>query len=285
MAIILKGAPAANAITEQLTLKAEELRQKGIIPTLAILRVGENESDLAYERAAMKRCEKIGIEVRQILLPAESTTEQVAGELQKINCDSSIHGCLMFRPLPGHIDEAAVCAQLAPEKDVDAMTPASLTHVFTGKGAGFAPCTAQSCIEILDYYGYDPAGKNAAVIGRSLVIGKPVSMMLQSRNATVTMCHTKTKEMASICSRADILVAAAGHAGIVNAAFTNPGQIIIDVGINVDSEGNMSGDVDFASAEPVCAAITPVPGGVGSVTTAVLCKHVIEAAGNAAADI
>lgn len=278
MADILKGAPAAAAITEQLAVRAQNLKNKGIIPTLAILRVGENDSDLAYERGAMKRCEKVGIAVKQIILSQDTTTEKVIEAIHEINEDSSVHGCLMFRPLPRHLNEALICEALNPKKDVDAMTSASLVHVFTGKGEGFNPCTAQSCIEILDYYGYDLTGKNVAVIGRSLVIGKPVSMMLQSRNATVTMCHTKTIDTAAICSKADILVVAAGRAGIVSEAYTNPSQIIIDVGINVDPEGNMCGDVDFERVEQKCAAITPVPGGVGAVTTAVLCKHLIEAA-------
>lgn len=278
MTELLKGAPVATAITEQLAARTQELKNKGITPTLAILRVGANESDLAYERGAMKRCEKVGIEVKQILLAEDTTTEEVISAISAINNDSSIHGCLMFRPLPKHLNEALICEALDPAKDVDAMTSASLVHVFTGKGAGFNPCTAQSCVEILDYYGYDLTGKNVAVIGRSLVIGKPVSMMLQAKNATVTMCHTKTVDTASICSKAEILVVAAGRAKIVNEAYTNPNQVIVDVGINVDAEGNMCGDVDFANVEGKCAAITPVPGGVGSVTTAVLCKHLIEAA-------
>lgn len=278
MTELLKGAPVATAITEQLAARTQELKNKGITPTLAILRVGANESDLAYERGAMKRCEKVGIEVKQILLAEDTTTEEVISAISEINNDSSIHGCLMFRPLPKHLNEALICEALDPAKDVDAMTSASLVHVFTGKGAGFNPCTAQSCVEILDYYGYDLTGKNVVVIGRSLVIGKPVSMMLQAKNATVTMCHTKTVDTASICSKAEILVVAAGRAKIVNEAYTNPNQVIVDVGINVDAEGNMCGDVDFANVEGKCAAITPVPGGVGSVTTAVLCKHLIEAA-------
>ena len=278
MTELLKGAPVATAITEQLAARTQELKNKGITPTLAILRVGANESDLAYERGAMKRCEKVGIEVKQILIAEDTTTEEVISAISAINNDSSIHGCLMFRPLPKHLNEALICEALDPAKDVDAMTSASLVHVFTGKGAGFNPCTAQSCVEILDYYGYELTGKNVAVIGRSLVIGKPVSMMLQAKNATVTMCHTKTVDTASICSKAEILVVAAGRAKIVNEAYTNPNQVIVDVGINVDAEGNMCGDVDFANVEGKCAAITPVPGGVGSVTTAVLCKHLIEAA-------
>lgn len=278
MADILKGAPVAAAITDDLINRAESLTKRGVAPQLAILRVGSNESDLAYERAAVKRCEKIGIKVRQIVLDAACSEQEVCDAINDINSDTAVHGCLMFRPLPKNLDEHRICERLAPAKDVDAMTDRSLVHVFTGKGEGFAPCTAQSCIEILKYYGYELTGKKVAVIGRSLVIGKPVSMLLQQENATVTMCHTRTADLAGTCKDSEILVVAAGRAGMVNETFTNKNQVVIDVGINVDSEGNLCGDVDFAKVEPVCAAITPVPGGVGSVTTAVLCKHVIEAA-------
>lgn len=278
MAQLLKGAPAASALTESLAKRAAALTEKGVVPVLAILRIGVNESDIAYERGILKRCEKIGIRPELTILPADTTQEKVLSEIRRINEDPSVHGCIMFRPLPKHLNEAEICASLDVRKDVDCMTESSLTHVFTGRGSGFAPCTAESCIEILRFYGYDLKGKTAAVIGRSLVIGKPVSMLLLAENATVTMCHTKTADMPSVCRDKDFLIVAAGKAGIVDASFTNPKQVIIDVGINTDSEGNLCGDVDLASAEPACAAITPVPGGVGSVTTAILCRHVIEAA-------
>ncbi len=278
MAELLKGAPVAAAITEDLNKRAEQLKARGVIPTLAIVRVGENESDLSYERGAMKRCEKVGIEVKNIVLPYTVSTEELESVIDNINADDSIHGCLMFRPLPRQIIERPICQRLKAEKDVDCMTDSSLITVFTGQGLGFAPCTAQSCMEILDYYGYDLIGKNVAVIGRSLVIGKPVSMMLQAKGATVTMCHTKTRDIAAVCRNAEILVVAAGHANTVTADFVNPDQVIIDVGINVDEDGNLCGDAAFAEVEDKVAAITPVPGGVGAVTTAVLCKHVIEAA-------
>ena len=184
----------------------------------------------------------------------------------------------MFRPLPRHLDEQEACEALIPRKDIDSMTAASLRTVFTGRGVGFAPCTAQSVIELLDHYGYDPAGKRVVVIGRSLVICKPVSMMLQTRNATVTMCHTRTVDMPSICRDAEILVVAAGHAGVVDQTYTNPDQVIIDVGINALPDGRICGDVQFDAVSPYVRAISPVPSGVGSVTTAVLAKHVIEAA-------
>lgn len=282
MAEILKGAPVAAALTEQLAARAEALRSRGTVPTLAIVRVGERPGDVAYERGAMKRCEKVGIAVRQYLLPADAKQDELLRIIDEINRDEGIHGCLMFRPLPKHIDEAAACEALDVRKDVDCMTESSLAGVFTGSGKGFAPCTAQSVMELLKYYGIDPAGKKAVVVGRSLVIGKPVAMLLLAANATVTMCHTKTVDMPALCREADIVVAATGHAGMVTAEYTKPGQVIIDVGINEAADGNLVGDVDFSAVEPLVGAITPVPGGVGSVTTAVLCSHVIETAERAA---
>lgn len=278
MAELLKGAPVAAAITENLKNRAEALKAAGIVPTLAILRVGERPDDLAYEKGALNRCAKVGIEVRQILLPEDASKDMILGEIKKINQDASIHGCLMFRPLADKETEAEAIKLLAPEKDVDAMTPSSMAAVFLGQGEGYAPCTAQSCIEILKHYGVELKGANVAVIGRSPVIGKPVSMLLQKENATVTMCHTKTVGMDEICRRADVLVVAAGKAGVVNADHVRSGQVVIDVGINVDAEGKLCGDVDFASVEPVVGAITPVPGGVGGVTTSILASHLIEAA-------
>jgi len=278
MAEILKGAPAAAALTEELKARAEALKEKGTVPTLAILRVGERPDDLSYERGAMKRCEKAGIAVQRSLLPENVTEEELLKTIDAINADPAIHGCLMFRPLPDKAMERAACARLLPEKDVDCMTEGSLGGVFTGSGTGYPPCTAEACMELLRYYGIDLKGKNVTVIGRSLVIGKPVSMMLQFANATVTMCHTRTRDMAAVCRNAEILVCAAGHAGLVTKDFIKPGQIVIDVGINVDENGNLCGDVAFDEAAEIAGMITPVPGGVGSVTTAVLAKHVIEAA-------
>ena len=282
MAQLLKGLAVANALTEDLIARAEILKSKNITPTLAILRVGARPDDLSYETGAMKRCAKVGIEVRHFLLEETCTREALLDVIRQINEDPSIHGCLIFRPLPDRDMEAAACALLAPEKDVDCMTAGALASVFAGKGAGYPPCTAQACIELLDHYGISLEGKRVCVVGRSLVIGKPVSMMLQARNATVTMCHTKTLDLAGTCRNAEILVVAAGRAGVVRADHVSPGQVVIDVGINVNDEGKLCGDVDFAAAEPIAAAITPVPGGVGSVTTAVLAKHVIEAAEKAA---
>ena len=278
MAQLLKGLPVANALTETLVERVAALNAKNVTPTLAILRVGERGDDISYETGAMKRCAKVGIAVRQFLLKADCRKEELLDTIREINEDPSIHGCLMFRPLPDKAMEEAACALLSPEKDVDCMTVGSLATVFTGKGAGYPPCTAQACIELLDHYEIPLQGKRVTVIGRSLVIGKPVSMMLQARNATVTMCHSKTVDMAQICRNAEILVVAAGKAGVVDRSFASPGQIVVDVGINVNAEGKLCGDVMFEDVEPIVEAITPVPGGVGSVTTAVLAKHVIQAA-------
>ena len=278
MAQLLKGLAVANALTEALAARTEALNKKNITPTLAIVRVGERSDDISYETGAMKRCAKVGIAVRHFLLKEDCTKEELLDTIREINEDASIHGCLMFRPLPDKTMEEAACALLAPEKDVDGMTAGSLATVFTGKGAGYAPCTAEGCIELLDHYGIGLQGKRVAVIGRSLVIGRPVAMMLQARNATVTMCHTKTVDLPQICRSSEILVVAAGKAGVVDADYAAPGQVVVDVGIHVNAEGKLCGDVRFEDVEPVVEAITPVPGGVGSVTTAVLAKHVIEAA-------
>ena len=279
MAELLKGMPVANAITEELVGRVATLKERGVTPTLAIVRVGERDDDLSYERGALKRAEKVGLGVRQFVLPADCSQADLMAVIDEVNSDSSIHGCLMFRPLPKTLDGAAACAALDPAKDVDCITEGSLFGVFANRPMGFPPCTAQAVIEILDHYGYELSGARVSVVGRSLVIGKPVSMMLQARNATVTMCHTRTRDLAAECAKAEILVVAAGHIGTVGADSVASGQVVIDVGINWDeAAGKLCGDVLFDEVEPIVGAITPVPGGVGSVTTAVLAKHVVTAA-------
>ena len=279
MAEILKGAPAAAALDEKTIALVEELKSKGVNPTLAILRVGEDDGALSYERGALKRCDKVGVAVKQVILPADVSQEELMRNIEMLNNDASVHGILMFRPLPKTLDEAAACAALDPKKDVDGITAGSSARIYSGSGDGFPPCTAQSCMEILKHYGVDPAGKRAAVIGRSLVIGRPVSMLLMAANATVTMCHTKTVNMPKITRTADIVVVAAGKAEAITADYFSEGQTVIDVGINWSEKKNkLVGDVDFENVEPIVSAITPVPAGVGSVTTAVLVSHVAEAA-------
>ena len=279
MAEILKGAPVTAALNEKMTAEVAALKEQGVVPTLAILRVGERPDDLSYETGAMKRCAAVGVEVRNVVLPADVCQEDFDVALEQLNTDDSVHGILMFRPLPKQLDSERARQMLNPAKDVDGCTDGSLAGVFTNTKVGFAPCTAQAAIEILDYYGIDCTGKRAAVIGRSLVVGRPVSMMLMHKNATVTTCHTKTVDMPTVTREADILIVCAGQMESIGAEYVREGQTVVDVGIGWNEEkGKLCGDVKFEEAEPVVGAITPVPGGVGTVTTSVLVSHVVEAA-------
>lgn len=278
MAQILKGAPVASALNEKMQKDVARLKEAGIVPTLAILRVGEREDDISYERGAMKRCETVGVAVKNVILPADVSQETLMASLDKLNKDAAVHGVLIFRPLPKHLDGEAVRAALAPEKDIDGITDGSLAGVFTDTKVGYAPCTAQACMEILDFYGVDCKGKRAVVIGRSLVVGKPAAMLLMARQATVTICHTRTVDMPSVTRGAEILIVAAGKAGAVDESYLSEGQIVVDVGIHVGEDGKLRGDVVFDKAEPIVGAISPVPGGVGTVTTSVLVSHVVQAA-------
>ena len=278
MAKRLLGKEVTAALNERIKADAEALKAKGVNPTLCIIRVGENESDISYERGATKRCETLGVACEKILLPEDVSQEELLATIDKGNKNDQIHGVLLFRPLPKHLDQSVIENALDPAKDVDCMTDGSMSGVFTGKNVGFPPCTPQACMEILDHYGIDCTGKKAVVVGRSLVVGKPAAMMLIKKNATVTVCHTRTVDMPSVVREADIVIVAAGRAGVVDDTYLRAGQVVIDVGINVNAEGKLCGDVDFEKAEPIVEAITPVPGGVGSVTTSVLVGHVVEAA-------
>ena len=278
MADLLLGKPVADAMAADITARAKALTESGKQPTLAIVRVGERPDDLTYERSAMKRADACGIAVKQFLLPETATTENVLAAVAEVNVDKSIHGCLLFRPLPEGIDEQAVCNALDPAKDIDGITRGSLATLLAGSGEGFAPCTAAACMDILDHYGIDLEGKKAVVLGRSLVIGKPVSLMLLARNATVTVCHSRTKDLPAAVRDADIVVCATGRARAYGADLFVPGQTVLDVGINFDDQGNLCGDADFDAVEPVVSAITPVPRGVGSVTTVAMLRNVVIAA-------
>lgn len=277
--MLLKGKPVADAITEKLRLEVEKLSKKGIVPTLAILRVGKREDDLSYERGAMKRCAQVGIEVKQVVLDGDIDNEQFLKKLEELNRDDGVDGILMFRPLPKQLDEEAATRLLAVEKDIDGNTQGSLAGIYANTGDGFAPCTAEAVMAILNYYGIEMAGKKAVVIGRSLVIGRPVAMLLMHKQATVTICHSRSKKIDKISRKADILVAAAGQMQSIDRNYIKEGQIIIDVGIHWDEEAQkLCGDVVTNDVEEVVAAVTPVPGGVGAVTTSILAKHVLEAA-------
>ena len=278
MAMILKGAPVVAAMNEANAARCETLKAKGITPTLAVVRVGAREDDLSYERGVMARCGKVGVAVRQYLLPADAAQEQLLDVIAGINADPAIHGCLLFRPLPKQFDDRTIRAALSPEKDIDGITDGSLAGVFTNTAIGYPPCTAQACLEILRHYDLPLSGKRAVVVGRSLVVGKPAAMMLDRQNATVTLCNSRTQNLPALCKEADILVVAMGKMGFIGGDCLREGQVVVDVGIHVNAEGKLCGDVRFAEAEPVVGAITPVPGGVGTVTTSVLVSHVVDAA-------
>lgn len=278
MAQLLTGKEVVASMKDDLLARVEALAACGVVPTLAIVRMGERPDDLSYERTAIKRAEGLGIAVRLFALAADATEAELEAVITQVNADDSIHGCLMFRPLPTHIDEMRICDMLAPEKDIDGISKASLAGVFTDEPHGFPPATAQACLEILDHYGIPVEGKHVVVVGRSLVIGKPVAMMLLGRNASVTVCHSKTEDLVFLTRLADIVICATGRARAYGAVYFSPGQTVLDVGINFDADGNLCGDVDFDAVEPFVGAITPVPGGLGSVTTSATLSHVVRAA-------
>ena len=276
--ILLRGAPAASALAERLRSGiGETTAALGRKPALGVIRVGERADDISYERGIRKRFDALGLSVVRTVLPEDTDTQSVIEAVEEYNRRGDIDGILLFRPLPKSMDEGAVISHIAPEKDVDGVSAESLAAVFAGHEDAFAPCTAQAVMELLDYYGIDPEGRKAVVIGRSMVVGRPLSMLLLRKNATVTITHSRSRDLAGICSQADILVAAAGKKKMADASFIGKDAVVIDVGIHED-EGGLCGDVDFASASEAAGALTPVPGGVGAVTTTVLASHVAAAA-------
>lgn len=289
MAKLLLGKPVAEALNAKAREEIARLKARGVAPKLAIVRCGEDASQLAYEKGAVVRAEAVGVAVARVALPEDVRAEALIETIRQINGDNGIHGALLLRPLPKHLRarEREICDALDAVKDVDGMTTLSCAGVFEGlDGMGYPPCTPRACIELLDHYGVDPKGKSAVVIGRSLVVGRPVAMMLLARHATVTVCHTKTPDVAEVTRRADIVVSAAGALGSLTADHVRPGQVIVDVSVNWDPAkpnakggmGALAGDATFDEVSRVVDAITPVPGGVGAVTTSVLMRHVVQAA-------
>jgi len=273
----LRGMPVVKQIAADAALQVEELKKKGIEPKLAVVRVGEREDDLSYERGLLKRFDAVGALVESVVFPLDVTQEELEAGIKKLNEDDKVHGILVFRPLPKHLDEEVIKEMVSPMKDVDCMGSANTAHVFAQDGKGHAPCTPQAVIEMLDFYGYDLTGKKAVVVGRSMVVGKPLAQMLLKKNATVTICHTKTADLRAEVKAADFVFACAGVAKMLDASYISEGQVVIDVGINV-MDGKLCGDVDYESVSEIAAAATPVPGGVGTVTTSVLLKHVLVSA-------
>lgn len=273
---ILKGADVVAAMNEELKNELKKFGKE--IPHLAIIRVGERADDIAYERGAMKRLTGIGLKCSNYIFPETISHEEFTSEFKKVNDDKAIDGILLLRPLPKQIDEKAIETLIDPQKDIDGISPINLAKVFAGDETGYAPCTAEAVIEMLDYAGIDLTGKRVTVVGRSLVVGKPLAMLLLKKNATVTICHTKTKDMENICKNAEIIIAAAGKPKMLNESYVEKNAMVIDVGINMDENNKLCGDVDFEAIKDIAAMATPVPGGVGTVTTSVLAKHLIEAA-------
>ena len=270
MGIAMLGTEAAKAMKERLKKEAQDLKKGGVSPCLAIVRAGAREDDLSYERGAKKRMEMIGIETRSIELPEDITQALLEEKLRKVNEDVAIHGILLLRPLPEGLNEKPLEEIIDPRKDVDCMSVVNMAKVFTGDQSGYAPCTAEAVIELLDSYSISLEGKSVVVIGRSMVVGRPLSMLLVKRNATVTVCHTRTVGLEKICREADIVVAAAGKAKMVTGDMVGEGAVVVDVGIHVDGSGSLCGDVDYEAVEKKASFISPVPRGVGSVTTSVL---------------
>ncbi len=278
MSTLMLGGAVAKAMKDPLIRGTEELKTAGITPCLALLRVGEKPDDLSYERSAKKRMEMIGIDCQSVVLPETVSQTDFEAAFDELNEDPDVHGILLFCPLPKTLDLTPVKERIDPRKDVDGLCDVNVAKVFSGDDSGFAPCTAQAVMELLDYYGIDLTGKRVTLVGRSMVVGKPLAMLLLGQNATLTICHTRTKDLAGTCAGAEVLIAAAGKAKMITADMVSEGAVVVDVGINVDENGELCGDVDFENVEPKVSYISPVPRGVGSVTTSVLASHVLRGA-------
>lgn len=275
MAEILKGKPAADALKEKLIEKVEGLKKDGFPPKLNVIRVGERADDISYEKSIIKNCDALGIETQLDQVPEETTTEELLDLLKKSNEDPSINGILIFRPLPKHIDQDLVSMTIDPGKDADCMNPINLEKVFEGDLSGNVPATPMAAVRILEHYGVDLEGKNIACINRSMVFGRPFAMMALDRNATPAICHSRTKNLAEITKNSDIVVTAQGRAKSLTKDYFTEDSIIIDVGMSLDSEGNLSGDADYDNLTDYVSMITPSPGGVGAMTTTILLEQVV----------
>jgi len=271
----LRGKKVSDGIKEYVS---KELETLSFVPKLAIVRVGENPDDMSYERSATKKLKSFGLDVASYVFPQDISDEAFKKAFKDINEDDEMTGILLLRPLPRTINEKDIENMIDPKKDLDGISPINIAKVFAGDTTGFSPCTAEAVIEVLKAYDIELTGKRVTVVGRSMVVGKPVSMLLLKENATVTMTHTRTVDLKKTCSDAEIVVAAAGRAKMLNSDYCGQDAVMIDVGINVDDNGKLCGDVDYSTLDGKASAATPVPGGVGTITTAVLAKHLIQAA-------
>lgn len=271
----LRGKKVSDGIKEYVS---KELETLSFVPKLAIVRVGENPDDMSYERGATKKLKSFGLDVASYVFPQDISDEDFKNAFKDINEDDEVTGILLLRPLPRTINEKDIENMIDPKKDLDGISPINIAKVFAGDTTGFSPCTAEAVIEVLKAYDIELTGKRVTVVGRSMVVGKPVSMLLLKENATVTMTHTRTVDLKKTCSDAEIVIAAAGRAKMLNSDYCGQDAVMIDVGINVDDNGKLCGDVDYSTLDSKASAATPVPGGVGTITTAVLAKHLIQAA-------
>ena len=276
-ATLLKGINAVNFAKTELSTRAASIASEFSPPKLVIIRVGARPDDEAYERSAVKRCEGIGIKCELCIFDSQISNAEFISDFKKINADKSTHGILVLSPLPLNIDQNAVKTIIDPIKDVDCISPVNIAKLFTGDTSGHMPCTPSAVMELLRFYKIPISGKRVTLVGRSLVVGKPLAMLLLAEHATLTVCHTRTRDLAEECRRADILIAAAGKAKMIGGDYIKPGAVVIDVGINVNEDGSLCGDVDFEAAAIVAGCITPVPGGVGAVTTAMLARNTLNA--------
>lgn len=280
MAVLLNGKPVADALYRELELQCGKLRSHGIVPGLGVVRVGEREDDIACEKGLLTRGKSLGIQVERFLLPEDTDEQELIRTLRRISLNPALQGCLLFRTLPGPLDTQAVRSAIAPEKDIDALTPISMGGIYAGMGTGFAPCNATACVELLHYYKIPLSGKKAVVLGKDTAVGLPAALLLMQEGATVSICHslTDSEDVRRFCLEADIIISAAGRRDLIRADYVKPGQVLVDVGANSGPDGQLHGDAAFDEVEPIVAAITPVPGGVGAVTTTVLLKHLVQAA-------
>ena len=278
---ILAGKDFAARIKADAKQQAEKIKEKyGVAPGLAVVIVGTDPASQVYVRNKHKACAELGLYSEVIELPADTAKDVLLAKIDALNKNPKIHGILVQLPLPKALQaaEAEVLDRIDPKKDVDGISPANTAKVYLGDDKGFAPCTAEAVMEIIDSIDYDLQGKKVVIVGCGNVVGKPLSLLMFNRNATVTVCNEFTKELKDECVDADVIVAAAGVRKLINADHVSPDCMVIDVGINTDENGKLCGDVDFETVAPIVKTITPVPGGVGSVTTTVLAKHVIKAA-------
>ncbi|MBQ7337289.1 MAG: bifunctional methylenetetrahydrofolate dehydrogenase/methenyltetrahydrofolate cyclohydrolase FolD [Clostridia bacterium] len=278
MGQIIDGKAISASVRAQLKRETELLiGQTGYTPALAVILVGDDPASAVYVRNKQRACAEIGFRALEYRLPASTSQKELDDLIDALNADDTVDGILVQLPLPHGLDEQSVLLRIRPDKDVDCFHPYNVGRVMTGKSR-LAPCTPMGVMELIHSTGVDVAGKECVVIGRSNIVGKPLSMLLLRENGTVTVCHSKTRDLGAVCRRADILVAAVGRAGLITGDMIKPGAVVIDVGINRTPDGKLTGDVDFATAEPVASYITPVPGGVGPMTIAMLMQNTLVAA-------